>query len=112
MVKSCGTGTLPNRHLTVRFPQRTLDSDRGSVCQITTSPLPGDELTYHDEDVFGQTLPGSIAHRFLTGTEPAQAWHMAKGPLKALKKAKFRIDYPQTLTNHPDNIVFEVDWNL
>ena len=82
------------------------------MCRIKTPPLPGGELTHHDDNAFGQTLPWSIAHRFLTGTEPAQAWHMDKGPLKALEEAKFRIDHLQTLTGYPDNIVIEADWNL
>ena len=70
------------------------------------------ELTYHDQDVFGQICPESTAHHYLTGTEPVHAWQMAKWPLEALEEAKFRIDYLRTLTDHPDNIVFEVDWNL
>ena len=37
---------------------------------------------------------------------------MDKGPLKALKESKFRIDHLRTLTGYPDNIVIEADWNL
>ena len=70
------------------------------------------ELTHHDQDVFGQICTESTAHHYLTGTEPVQAWHMAKWPLEALEEARFRIDYLRALTGHPDNIVFEVDWNL